>query len=224
MTDIAHLDSPAEKRIALVTGANRGIGLEISRGLVAEGFIVLMGSRSLERGTAAAESIGPDAHAIVLDVTDAATIAAAAHAIAATYGRLDVLVNNAGIAHRGPRTLTLEEVVAKAKPSIADLDEVRGVFETNVFGVLAVTQAMLPLLRRAPAARIVNMSLAIALELEAEGIKVNAVCPGFTATELNNYAGHRSVEEGARAAIHMALIGPDGPTGTFSDDNGTIPW
>ncbi len=139
------------------------------------------------------------------------------------------------------------------------LDEVRSVWETNVFGVLAVTQAMLPLLREAPAARIVNVSsgvgsltrnsdpafpyrsifgpvypasktalnaitVALAIELEPEGIKVNAVSPGYTKTNLNNYQGTETVEEGAREAVRVALLGPDGPTGTFSGSSGPIPW
>jgi NAD(P)-dependent dehydrogenase (short-subunit alcohol dehydrogenase family) len=139
------------------------------------------------------------------------------------------------------------------------LDEVRAVFETNVFGVVAVTQAMLPLLREAPAARIVNvssgagsltlnadsafawrsifgpvypafktalnaMTLAMAIELEPTGIKVNACSPGFTKTNLNNYAGTQTVEEAAREPVRLALLGADGPTGTFSGTSGPIPW
>ncbi|MFZ0084294.1 MAG: SDR family NAD(P)-dependent oxidoreductase, partial [Candidatus Acidiferrales bacterium] len=137
--------------------------------------------------------------------------------------------------------------------------EMRAVWETNVFGVLAVTQAMLPLLREAPAARIVNVSssvgsltrtadpssswrsifgpvypasktalnaitLAMAIELESTGIKVNAACPGYTKTNLNNYSGTRTVEEGAREPVRLALLGPNGPTGTFSNDDGPLPW
>ena len=141
---------------------------------------------------------------------------------------------------------------------MVDLDEVRTVFETNVFGVIAVTQAMLPLLRRAPAARIVNVAsssgsltlnsnpanphramfgtysiskaaanavtVAFAAELEPAGIKVNAACPGFTATDLNGFAGTRTVEQGAHEPVRLALIGPDGPTGTFSNEDGPLPW
>jgi NAD(P)-dependent dehydrogenase (short-subunit alcohol dehydrogenase family) len=159
---------------------------------------------------------------------------------------LDVLVNNAAIAVFG-------------KPSAAKLDDVRAVFETNVFGVIAVTQAMLPLLRAAPAGRIVNVStrigsltaitapafpmpgiggvaygpsktalnavtIAFAQELEGTTIKVNLACPGHTATDLNGHSGPRTVAEAALEPVRLALLGPEGPTGTFSNDAGSIPW
>ncbi len=242
-----------------MTGANKGIGLQIAKDLAEHGFVALVGSRDLENGQAAAQSVGADAHAVQVDVTDPASIAAAAERIRDEFGRLDVLVNNAGIAHAGKPGRTLEEVAQSGRPSIASLDEVRAVFETNVFGVIAVTQAMLPLLREAPAARIVNVSsgsgsltlnsdpndprralfgavyapsktalnaitLAFAVELEPTGIKVNAAAPGFTATDLNNFQGTRTVEQAAREPVRLALLGPDGPTGTFSDENGPLPW
>jgi NAD(P)-dependent dehydrogenase (short-subunit alcohol dehydrogenase family) len=248
-----------DKSVALVTGANKGIGLQIAKDLAEHGFTVLVGSRDLDRGQTAAESVGADAQAVRLDVTDQASIAAAAQRIRDEFGRLDVLVNNAGIAHSGQPGRSLEEVSQSGRPSVASLDEVRAVFETNVFGVIAVTQAMLPLLREAPAARIVNVSsgsgsltrnadasnprralfgavyspsktalnaitLAFALELEATGIKVNAAAPGFTATDLNNFEGTRTVQQAAREPVRLALLGPDGPTGTFSDENGPLPW
>jgi NAD(P)-dependent dehydrogenase (short-subunit alcohol dehydrogenase family) len=255
-----------DKQVALVTGANQGIGLQIAKDLVTHGYTVLVGSRNPERGEAAAKSImsntiNGDAHALQLDVTDQASIAAAADRIRNEFGRLDVLINNAAISNTGLRPgMTIEEYSKSTRPSNVSLDEVRAVWETNVFGVLAVYQAMLPLLREAPQARIVNvssgvgsltmnmdpafpyrsifgpvypasktalnaMTVAMAIELEPAGIKVNAVSPGYTKTNLNNYSGTETVEEGAAEAVRVALLGPDGPTGTFTHAKlGTIPW
>jgi NAD(P)-dependent dehydrogenase (short-subunit alcohol dehydrogenase family) len=249
-----------DKPVALVTGANQGIGLQIAKDLAAHGFTVLVGSRDLARGEEAARTIDGDARALQLDVTDQASIAAAAERVRNELGRLDVLVNNAAISNTRRRPgESVEEYSKSTRPSVVSLDEVRAVFETNVFGVVAVTQAMLPLLREAPAARIVNvssgvgsltrnsdpaypwrsifgpvypasktalnaMTLAMAIELESTGIKVNAACPGFTKTNLNNYTGTQTVEEGAREPVRLALLGPDGPTGTFSNASGPLPW
>ena len=171
-----------------------------------------------------------------------------------------MLIQNAAISNTRKGNLSLQEYAQISRPSNASLDEVRAVWETNVFGVLAVYQALLPLLREAPAARIVNVSsgvgsltwmgdpanpyhkafgpvypasktalnaltLAMAIELESTGIKVNAVSPGFTKTALNGYEGTETVEEGAREAVRVALLGPDGPTGTFTHATiGTLPW
>jgi NAD(P)-dependent dehydrogenase (short-subunit alcohol dehydrogenase family) len=248
-----------DKRVALITGANKGIGLQIAKDLAGHGLIVLVGSRNLENGEKAAASIGENAHAIQLDVTDQVSIAGAAERIRKQFGRLDVLVNNAGITNVAPPGTPWEERRKTNIPSSSPLDNIRGVFETNVFGAIAVTQAMLPLLREAPAGRIVNLgsssgsltlnskpdyehrgvfgaayspsktalhaiSLAFALELEKTNIKVNVACPGYTATDLNNFRGTRTVEQGAREAVRLALLGPDGPTGTFSDEDGPVPW
>ncbi|HEY1447759.1 MAG TPA: SDR family NAD(P)-dependent oxidoreductase, partial [Caulobacteraceae bacterium] len=148
-----------DKPVALVTGANQGIGLQIAKDLAAENLTVLVGSRDLARGEAAAKTIVGDARAIQLDVTDQASIAAAAARIRRELGRLDVLVNNAAISNTSKRPDTsIEDYAKRTRASNVSLDEVRAVWETNVFGALAVYQAMLPLLREAPAARIVNVS------------------------------------------------------------------
>ena len=246
------------KPVALVTGANKGIGHQIAKDLAARGMTVLVGSRDLGNGEGAAKGIEGDAHALQLDVTDAASIAAAAERVRKDFGRLDVLVNNAGISHAGKPGTSLDEIVQEGQVSAASRDEVRALFETNVFGVVAVTQAMLPLLREAPGGRIVNVSsslgslaatanpdnpvrslygiysatktalnmltVKLALELGETPIKVNAACPGYTSTDLNNFQGTRTVEEGAREPVRLALLGPDGPTGTYSDEDGPLPW
>ncbi|WP_226163966.1 SDR family NAD(P)-dependent oxidoreductase [Hymenobacter terricola] len=155
--------------VALVTGANQGIGLQIAKDLVAHGYTVLVGSRNLQNGEAAAQTIGAAAHALQLDVTQPASIAAAAARVRMEFGRLDVLVNNAAIAQAGQPGRSNEEIMRDSRASSASLDEVRAVFETNVFGVIAVTQALLPLLREAPAARIVNVGSPIgSLTLNAD--------------------------------------------------------
>jgi NAD(P)-dependent dehydrogenase (short-subunit alcohol dehydrogenase family) len=225
--------------IALITGANKGIGLETARRLGARGVTVLAGARDETRGVAAERALrdgGADARFVPLDVTDAKSAQEAADWIDREYGRLDILVNNAAIARGGP-------------PSQTDLDTMREVYETNVFGVIMVTNAMLPLLRRAPAARIVNVSSEVgsitsmtdpasplaqmpaglaypssksalnmitamyAKELRDTPIKVNAANPGYTKTDLNRNTGFRSVTEGAEASVHLATLDADGPSG-----------
>jgi NAD(P)-dependent dehydrogenase (short-subunit alcohol dehydrogenase family) len=247
-------------RVALVTGANQGVGLEVAKALVAHGVTTLVGSRDFERGQAAAQQIGSGAIPIQLDVTDSASISGAAERIRTEFGRLDLLVNNAAISNTGVGGRSLAEYTATSRASNVSLDEVRAIWETNVFGVLAVYQAMLPLLRESSDARIVNVSsgvgsltlnadptypsrsmfapgysasktalngvtLAMMIELESTPIKVNLVSPGFTKTNLNGYEGTQSVEEGSREVVRVALLGPDGPTGTFTRwENATIPW
>ncbi len=249
-----------DKQVALVTGANQGIGLQIARDLASHGFTVLVGSRNLERGEAAAKSINGDAHAFQLDVTDQASITAAAERIRNEFGRLDVLVNNAAISNTGLQpNMTIEEYSKSTRPSnVPSMKCVRCGRPT--------CSASLPSTRRcwrsreAPHARIVNvssgvgsltansdptfpyrsifgpvypasktalnaMTVAMAIELESTGIKVNAVSPGYTKTNLNNYSGTETVVEGAAEAVRVALLGPDSPTGTFTHaTRGTIPW
>lgn len=249
-----------DQLVALVTGANQGIGLQIAKELTAKGLTVLMGSRNIERGEAAAREVGPTAVALQLDVTDQTSITAAAERVREEFGRLDVLIQNAAIASASDCPQTSDELATAGRPSVIALDDMRAIWETNVFGVLAVYQAMLPILRDTPNARIVNISsgagsltlnanpdfplrplfdvgyavsktalngltLAMAIELEAEGIKVNAVSPGYTKTRLTGFAGTESVEEGAAEAVRVALLGPGAPTGRFTHATmGVIPW
>jgi NAD(P)-dependent dehydrogenase (short-subunit alcohol dehydrogenase family) len=250
-----------DKPVALVTGANQGIGLQIAKDLLGHGFTVLVGSRDFARGVAAAREAGPNAHALQLDVTDGASIAAAATRVRGEFGRLDVLIQNAAISNTNRVSVqSIEDYARTTRPSNVSLEEMRAVWDTNVFGVLAVYQAMLPLLRVTPGARIVNVSsgvgsltrnsdpaapyraifgpvypasktalnaltVAMAIELEPEGITVNAVSPGFTKTNLNGYQGVETVEQGAREAVRVALQGADGPTGRFTIwENQVLPW
>lgn len=249
-----------EKPVALVTGANQGIGLQIAKDLVGNGFTVLVGARNPDRGEEAAKEIGTDALALQLDVTNQASITAAAERVRREFGRLDVLVQNAAIMTTSVHPGSVVEYAKATRASVVSLDEMRSVWETNVFGVLAVYQAMLPLLRATPGARIVNVSsgggsltvasdpslpyrshfsplyaasktalnaltVAMAIELEAEGISVNAVSPGFTRTAMNGYEGTETVEQGAAEAVRVALLAPGGPTGGFTHATfGTIPW
>ncbi|MFI6596641.1 SDR family NAD(P)-dependent oxidoreductase [Nonomuraea sp. NPDC050536] len=234
------------ERIALVTGASRGVGKAVAAGLSARGMTVISGMRT------------PSGELSVrLDVTDQETITAAAGWIEERFGRLDVLVNNAGISGYTPGR----------PPGATPVESVREVFETNVLGVVAVTNAMLPLLRRSPAARIVNVSSGVgsltyqtdpdhymyglppqaaypaskaalnaltvqyARELAGEGIQVNAATPGPCDTDFTQGLGFdlgRTAEDGARVVVDLAsgsdMAGPDGPTGGFFDENGRVPW
>ena len=142
--------------IALITGANQGIGLQIAKNLTAKGFTVLLGSRNIERGEAAAKELGPNAVPIQLDVTDLASIAAAAKRVRQEFGRLNVLIQNAAITTTSDQAQSPQEYVAATRPSVVSLDEMRAVWDTNVFGVLAVYQAMLPILRDTPNSRIIT--------------------------------------------------------------------
>ena len=229
--------------IALITGANKGIGFATARLLGARGITVLAGARDESRGRQAERDLlagGADARFVPLDVTDDKSVARAAEWIDAEYGVLDVLVNNAGIA-RGD---------GHGRPSETTVGTLRAVYETNVFGVVAVTNAMLPLLRRAAAARIVNVSSEVgsitsmtdpdsplypmasvpypssktavnmitamyAKELRDTPMKVNAANPGYCATDLNGRSGLRAPEQGAEVSVHLATLPADGPTGVL---------
>ncbi|MFJ9104741.1 SDR family NAD(P)-dependent oxidoreductase [Streptomyces sp. NPDC102405] len=231
----------------LITGANKGLGFETARQLVAAGHTVYVGARSVERGRGAADQLG--ARFVQLDVTDDASVSAAAKAIEGDGG-LDTLVNNAGIE---PRTADGGFV----PPAEVNADSVRTVFETNVFGQVRMLHAFLPLLQRSAAPVVVNVSSGASLMRELADpnspahfypdiayptskaavnmltvqyskaypdVRINAVDPGFTATDLNHHAGHQTVEEGAEIIVRMAQVGPDGPTGGFFDAKGTIAW
>jgi NAD(P)-dependent dehydrogenase (short-subunit alcohol dehydrogenase family) len=238
-------------KTVLVTGANKGIGREVARRLAELEMTVLVGARDRERGEAAVEGLrktSRDVHLVSLDVADEQSVARAAAEVAERFGKLDVLVNNAGIA------------VGAAAPSSQRVEAMRQIFATNVFGAVSVTQAFLPLLEKSPAARIVNVSSALgslglaadpgspiaqlgslfgyaasktalnaftvrlAHELRDKRIKVNAACPGYVATDLNGHTGPRSVEQGAEIVVRLATLPDDGPTGGFFDDAGRVPW
>ncbi|MDT7617368.1 MAG: hypothetical protein QOF00_4815 [Pseudonocardiales bacterium] len=231
----------------LITGANKGLGFETARRLIAAGHTVYIGTRSIERGEAAAAELG--ARFVQIDVTDDASVAAAAKTIEADGG-LDVLVNNAGIEGRGEGN-----AVVGAADVTADL--MRQLFETNVFGVVRVTHAFLPLLQRSAAPVIVNLSsgLASLARVTAAGtptyaypgiaypaskvavnmitvqyakafpnMRINAVEPGYTKTDLNGNTGMQTVEQGAEIIVRMAEVNPDGPTGGYFDTDGSLPW
>jgi NAD(P)-dependent dehydrogenase (short-subunit alcohol dehydrogenase family) len=237
--------------IALVTGANKGLGREISRQLAAKGVHVLMGARDPERGRhteAELRGEGLAVQFVQLDVTDQKSVDHAAAWIEREYGRLDILVNNAGIA------------LDWMPPSACDQASFENTFETNVFGVFRVTKAMIPLLHKSQAGRIVNLSsglgslsqtadpngpfrdrnmlvaycssksalnmmtLHFANELKNDGIKVNAANPGYTATDMNQHKGVKTVEQGAATPVKLALLPDDGPTGGCFSDEGPAPW
>ena len=242
-------------KIALVTGATRGIGLETARQLAENGVRVLLAGRNGNKAVEAAlklRATGLDVEASTLDVTQAESITAAAAEVASRYGRLDILVNNAGI--------RIEEY--GRQPSEQPLQQWRATFDTNLFGAIAVTKAFLPLLRKSIAGRIVNVSsllaslsthsdpdsyaysakfkslpaysasksalnswtVHLAFELRDTPIKVNAVHPGYTKTDLNSGDGELDVQTGAKTSVRMALLGSDGPSGSYFHMDETVPW
>lgn len=241
--------APENTRTALVTGANKGIGYEIAAGLARLGFRVGVGARDAARRGEAVSKLqaeGLDVFGVPLDVTDDASVAAAAAQLE-EQGGLDVLVNNAAITGAMPQ-----------EPSRVTAEQVLAVVDTNVVGVIRVTNAMLPLLRRARSPRIVNVSSTVgsltlqtaqaeavgpisgaysptktylnaltiqyAKELAGTGILVNAGCPGYVATDLNDHQGFRTPEQGAAIFLELATLPDGGPTGTFRDDSGIQPW
>ena len=227
------------KRVALITGANRGIGKEVARQLARDhGLGILMGARDLHKGQAAAQEVGQGAQALQLDVSDHASIAAAFRWIESAYGRIDVLVNNAGVDY------DTDQLAHRA-----DLERVRRTFDTNFFGPWEIMIAAIPLLQRGEDARIVNVSsgagslsgmssgtpgygiskaalnaltIKIAAELKPRGILVNAVCPGWVATDMGG--GGRPVSEGAKGVVWAATLPRGGPTGGFFRDGVAIDW
>jgi NAD(P)-dependent dehydrogenase (short-subunit alcohol dehydrogenase family) len=236
-------------KVALVTGANKGIGKEIARQLVEAGVTVVLGTRDRERGTAAAAEIG--ASSVQLDVTDIESVAEAAKVVERDYGHLDILVNNAGV---------LLDPLAPTEPVVElPVEVMRRTYETNVFGTVTVTNTFLPLLRKSESARIVNISSELgsitgagapdsagaefpllaynsskatlnavtviyANELREAGVKVNAVDPGFCSTDINDHIGYLEPAQGAAVAVGVALAPDDGPTGVFHTEGGTLPW
>ncbi len=227
----------------LITGANKGLGRETARRLIGEGHRVWIGARDAAAGQRTADELG--ARLVALDVTDDASVAAAAATIEAEEGALDVLVNNAGIS--GGR-VPVPEVTAH---------DLRRVYDTNVFGVVRVTQAFVPLLERSEAPAVVNVSSGMGslgittdpsrFEATIVGLaypssksalnmltsqyakayprmRINAVDPGHTATDLNGHRGRQTVEEGAEVIVRAACFGADGPTGTYLDREGRLPW
>ena len=232
-----------EKRVALVTGGNRGIGYEICRQLAPMGVEVLLGSRDARKAEQAAARLvaeGLPVRPVTLDVTSAESIRAAVDGIAAEHGRLDVLVNNAGIF-----------VDKDGRAETVDLDRVRQTMETNTYGPIVLCQASIPLMRRLGAGRIVNLaselgSLAdmgglypayrlsktalvaytriLAKELEGTGILVNAMCPGWVKTEMGGPNAIREIEDSVDTAIWLATLPDDGPSGGFFKDRKPLPW
>lgn len=236
---------------AVVTGANKGIGREVARRLAADGFRVWLGARDAARGTRAAKELqaeGLDVRWLEIDVTSDASVAAAARTVGNESSRLEVLVNNAGVA--------MNYDLPPSEQAMADIE---ATYEVNVFGSIRVTQAFLPLLLAAEAACVVMVSshsgsigraadraspsyavnmmgygsskaalnaitVAFAKELAPRGVRVNAAAPGYTATDLNGYKGHRTVQQAAEIIVRLAELDTDGPTGGFFDDGGQVSW
>jgi NAD(P)-dependent dehydrogenase (short-subunit alcohol dehydrogenase family) len=239
----------ADKKIALVTGANKGIGRAIVQGLARDGFLVYLGARDVERGKATAAELSADGEVrfVQLDVTDASSVRTAAQTIESEAGRLDVLVNNAGISSAPGARFRV--------PAEETVENLRAVFETNVFAVVTVTNAFMPLLRRSNGGRIVNvtskrgsigeegawvgrpnmaystsktalnaLTVHYARSLAETSIKVNGAAPGHVATDFNGFRGSRTPEQGAAVALRLAQLDSDGPTGLVFEDDAQLMW
>jgi NAD(P)-dependent dehydrogenase (short-subunit alcohol dehydrogenase family) len=231
-----------DRPVAVVTGANRGIGREVVRQLAESGYLVVLGARDAQRGRAAADDLGGGAAGIVarqLDVADDASVRAAADWVGDAFGRCDALVNNAAI-----------EYDTDARATSADLDRVHRAMETNLYGAWRCALAFLPLLRRSPHPRLVNVSSGggsissmgagtpaysvskaalnaltriLAAELRGDGVLVNAVCPGWVETDMGGPGG-RPVADGAASVTWAVRLGDDGPTGGFFRDGRPVEW
>jgi NAD(P)-dependent dehydrogenase (short-subunit alcohol dehydrogenase family) len=236
-------------KVALVTGANKGIGKAIARGLARDGFVVYLGARDLEKGKAAAEELREEGEVrvIALDVADARSVTAARQTIELEAGQLDVLVNNAGISSAPGSRFSV--------PMVETAENMRAVYETNVFAVVTVTNAFIPLLLKSTAGRIVNVTskrgsigeegawvgrpnmaysssktalnaitVHYARSLAETTVKVNGAAPGHVATDFNGFRGMRTPEEGAAVAIRLAQLGSEGPSGLVFEDETQLAW
>jgi NAD(P)-dependent dehydrogenase (short-subunit alcohol dehydrogenase family) len=242
-----------DKKVALITGANRGIGLETAKQLGEKGITVVVGARKLADAEATAASLkasGIDAYPVKLDVTNPKDRAAAAKYVADTFGKLDILINNAGVSSSsGFKNVTIET------PD----EELQSIFQTNVFSVVALTRELLPLLKKSPAGRIVNLSsilgsltlhadptspiadfktfaydasksalnaftIHLAHELKGTNIKVNSAHPGWVKTDMGTDAAPMEIPDGAKTSVELALLAAEGPNGRFIHMGQELPW
>ncbi|QHC62706.1 SDR family NAD(P)-dependent oxidoreductase [Rathayibacter festucae] len=237
-------------KLALVTGGNKGIGLAIARGLAWKGFTVLLGARSVDAGRDAAGTLDGDVRPVLLDVTRQDHVDALAARVAEEFGRLDVLVNNAGV-----NTLTFHPMDHLPTPTEETVDDIRSVYEVNVFAVVRMMTAFLPLLTRAEDGRVVNitskrgslgeegawvgqpsmaysssktalnaLTVHYAREFAATTLKINGAAPGHVATDFNDFRGSRTPDEGAAVAVRLATLPADGPTGAVFEDDHRLAW